>query len=263
MLSFRAINPDLVGRLKTAQSLGAVMRVAELLKSLCYIDLSRSQLSDCEVKLEGLEHMLDIETFQSSIKVEPVKMPSTMLAVTPTKIIDPVRDMSQSDTSPVLNKKDFDLPKFIKHVACDCYKCTNISYKYSVFATTYIRAQLYALQNHDNLAVNHFLGAFKIREDLFSFTWHTQFYITDYVQLLIDFCYFLKTKSSRQQEVLDLINLAINTCLKYKLEGHPVYIAAKELALDINFQSVLESPDNLRMHFSILCDLVFFFFFFI
>ncbi|KMQ90949.1 hypothetical protein RF55_9237 [Lasius niger] len=263
LLSFRGISPDLVRHLKSAQSLGAVLRVAELLKSLCYIDLSRSQLNDCEVKLQGLEHMLGIETFHSSMNVKPVKQTSSAyLAVTPTKIVnDPIRDIPQHSASPVLGKRVFDLPKFTLHTNCDCYMCGNVSYQYLVFAATYIRAQLYALQNQATIALDHFYGAFEIRQKLFKeeesalpenwpddeigvkrFSWQARFYIVDYIHLLIDFCYFLKTNvTSRQQNAFDVANLAIDICRRYKLEGHPVYVSARELELDNDFQPLLES----------------------
>ncbi|KAL6257939.1 hypothetical protein P5V15_011538 [Pogonomyrmex californicus] len=263
LLSFRGISPDLVRLLKSAQSLGAVLRTAELLKSLCYIDLSRSQLDDCEVKLQGLEHMLNIEAFQLSVKSKPVEISTIHFAVTPTKVMDPVRDASQY-ASPVLDKKVFDPPKFTLHADCDCYKCGNVSYQYLVFATTYIRAQLYALQNHTVAALDHFHGAFEIRRRLFKeekavlpdnwphdeigvkqFSWQIRCYITDYILLLIDFSYFLKAKiMSKQENVIDITNLAINICCKYKLEGHPVYVMAKELALDNEFQPILESSSE-------------------
>jgi len=137
-----------------------------------------------------------------------------------------------------------------------------------VFATTYIRAQLYALQNDTVAALDHFHGAFEIRQRLFEeeksvlpenwshdeigakrFSWQIRFYITDYIQLLIDFCYFLKKVMSRQEDAIDITNLAINICCKYKLEGHPVYIMAKELAFDNEFQPILESSDCLSMYF--------------
>lgn len=266
LLSSRGISPDLVRRLKSAQSLGAVMRTAELLKTLCYIDLSRLQLNDCEVKLQGLEHILDMETFQLSMNCKPVQTLSTDLA-TPTRFVDPVRDLQRQNSSPVLTKQIFDLPKFALHVDCDCYKCGNMSYQYLVFATTYIRAQLCILQNQNSTALGYFHGAFKIRQKLFGekdsvlpenwpldeigvkrFSWQVRFYIADYVQLLIDFCYFLKTNVSEQQNALEIINLAINVCHKYKLEDHPVYVLAKELALDNAFQSVLDSSSCLSMH---------------
>ncbi|EFN68432.1 hypothetical protein EAG_10405 [Camponotus floridanus] len=263
LLSFRGISPDLVRHLKSAQSLGAVLRVAELLKSLCYIDLSRSQLDDCEVKLQGLEHMLGLETVQSP-KVKPVEQTSAYLAVTPTKIVnDPIRDTPQHSASPILGKRVFSLPKFTLHTECNCYMCDNVSYQYLVFATTYIRAQLYAMQNQVAIALDHFYGAFEIRQRLFKeeesvlfenrpdnktgvkrFSWQTRFYIIDYIHLLIDFCYFLKTNvPSRQQNAFDIANLAIDICHKYKLEGHPVYMSAKELALDNDFQSIMEFLD--------------------
>lgn len=284
LLSFRGINPDLVLVLKSAQSLNAMLRTAEILKSMCYIDLSRFQLDDCEVKLQGLEHMLNIETFQLSMESKSIEIPLTHLAVTPTKIMDPVRDTPQNDASPVLGKKVFDLPKFALHTDCDCYKCGNISYQYMVFVTTYIRAQLYALQDHTTAALDHFYGAFKIRQRLFEeeksvlpenwpcneigvkrLSWQIRFYIIDYIQLLIDFCYFLKTKiMSRQENVIDIINLAINTCCKYKLELHPVYEMAKELALDNELQRK-SSHFSLSMfiyHIYFFFRLLFFFFFF-
>lgn len=266
-LSFRGINPDLVRRLKAAQSLGAVMRTAELLKALCYIDLSRSQLNDCEVKLQGLEHILDMETFQLSMNSAPIQtLPALM---TPTKLVDPVRDIpNEHNSSPVLAKQVFGLPKFAQHVDCDCYKCANKSYRYLVFATTYIRAQLCVLQKQNSSALDYFHGAFKIRQKLFEekesvlpenwpfdetgvkrFSWQARFYIADYVQLLIDYCYFLKTNvTSRQQDALDITNLAINVCRKYKLDSYPVYVSAEELALDNDFQTVLESSSCLSMY---------------
>lgn len=267
LLSFRGISPDLVVHLKSAQSLGAVLRVAELLKSLCYIDLSRSQLNDCEVKLQGLEHMLGVETFQSSMNVEPVKQTSPYLAVTPTKVVnDPIRDIPQHGASPILNKRVFDMPKFTLHTNCDCHMCGNVSYQYLVFAATYIRAQLYALQNQVTIALEHFYSAFEIRQRLFKeeesalpenwpddeigvkrFSWQARFYIIDYIHLLIDFCYFLKTNvTSKQQNASDIANLTINICHKYKLEGHPVYMSVKELILDNDFHPILESLDCLK-----------------
>jgi len=275
LLSFRGISADLVRRLKAAQSLGAVIRTAELLKSLCYIDLSRSQLNDCEVKLQGLEHILDIETFQLSMNAKSADTLSIHLAVTPTKIMDSIRELPQLDSSPVLGKKVFDLPKFTLHSNCDCYKCCNISYQYLVFVTTYIRAQLYSSQNDIALAFDHFHGAFKIRQKLFKeekyilfnkcdeigmkqFSWQTRFYITDYIQLLIDFCYFLKTNiTSREQDIFDIANLAINLCREYKLKGHPVYVSAKELAFDNDFQSILTSSSCLGMY-NPMCESSFF-----
>lgn len=268
LLSFRGISQDLVRRLKSAQSLGAVLRVAELLKSLCYIDLSRSQLDDCEVKLQGLEHMLGLETVQLS-NVKPVEQTSVYLTVTPTKNVnDPIRDASQHSASPILGKRVFSLPKFALHTKCNCYMCDNVSYQYLVFATTYIRAQLYALQNQVTIALDHFYGAFEIRQRLFKeeesilsenwpdnkidvkrFSWQTRYYIIDYIHLLIDFCYFLKINvTTRQQNACDIANLAIDICHKYKLEGHPVYMSARELALDNDFQPILEFLDCSSMY---------------
>lgn len=270
LLSFREISAHLVQRVKLAQSLGAVMRTAEMLKSLCYIDLSRTKLDDCEVKLQGLEHMLNIETFQLSMNTKlHTEEASTHLAVSPARIIDPVRDVPQRDASPVLGKKVFDLPRFMLHKNCNCYECGNASYQYLVFATTYIRAQLYALQCHNTVALDHFYGAFKIRQRLFveeetvlpenlscdeigakRFSWQARSYITDYVQLLIDFSYFLEINvASRQQDASDIANLAINICRKYKLERHPVYISAEEVVLNRAFQAMLELPDCLGMCF--------------
>nr|XP_033329554.1 uncharacterized protein LOC117222141 [Megalopta genalis] len=255
LLSFREIGSHLVRRLKTAQSLGATMRVAEILKSLCYIDLSRSQLHDCEIKLQGLEHILNIETFEASMSSNPIKV-ITESALTPIRVVEPIRDIPRNDTSPVLRNKCFDLPVFMCHQNCNCYLCQNLSYNYLVFAGTHIRAQLYALQNNFTAALEHFTGAFKIKERIMKtekcmtenerehFSWQERFYSTDYILLLINFYSYLKNYLNIEQErKMNLLSLAIELCDKYKLKGHPVYMSAKELIADYSFQNIINRLD--------------------
>nr|XP_012141376.1 PREDICTED: uncharacterized protein LOC100876946 [Megachile rotundata] len=258
LLSFREIGAHLVRRLKTAQTLGAIARVAEILKALCYIDLSRSQLSDCEVKLQGLEHMLNIETFKVSMNTKSTKMVSENVLLTPVQVIDPIRDIPQNDASPILRNKVFDLPEFMRHKGCDCYICKNISYQYLVFSSTHIRAQLYALQKNTTASLQHFHGAFKIKENLMKLekrtsknenqyiSWQERFYSVDYVLLLINFTYFLKNYlHSKQEKILNIISIAIQICDMYKLIGHPIYMTVKELLIDHRFlQSVNSSVSS-------------------
>ncbi|XP_076230806.1 uncharacterized protein LOC143176991 [Calliopsis andreniformis] len=256
LLSFREIGAHLVRRLKTAQTLGATLRVVEILKSLCYIDLSRSQLSDCEVKLQGLEHILNIETFKTSMNNNSTKVATENLFMTPTRVVDPVRDIPRNDASPVLRNKVFELPEFICHSNCDCYACQNVSYRYLVFITTHIRAQLYALQQNFTMSLQHFHGAFKIKENLKKIerwttkeknghmSWQERFYCIDYVLLLINFAYFLNSYSKTEQDrVADVILLAIEMCDVYKLKGHPIYMLIKELMFDERFQKMFTTSD--------------------
>ncbi|XP_078039274.1 uncharacterized protein LOC144471269 [Augochlora pura] len=255
LLSFREIGSHLIRRLKTAQSLGATMRVAEILKSLCYIDLSRSQLHDCEIKLQGLEHILNIEMFEASMNSNPKKM-ITENALTPIRVVEPIRDVPRNDASPILRNKCFDLPVFMRHQNCNCYLCQNLSYNYLVFACTHIRAQLYALQNNFAAGLEHFTGAFKIKERIMNtekymtenererFSWEERFYSTDYILLLINFYSFLKNYLKIGQErKLKLLSLAIELCDKYKIKGHPVYMSAKELIADYNFENIINKLD--------------------
>ncbi|XP_029041075.2 uncharacterized protein LOC114875210 [Osmia bicornis bicornis] len=254
LLSFREIGGHLVRRLKTAQTLGAVARVAEILKAFCYIDLSRSQLSDCEVKLQGLEHILNIETFKASMNSNSAKLLSENVLLTPVRVVDPIRDIPQNDASPILRNKVFDLPEFMRHKDCNCYICKNVSYHYLVFSSTHIRAQLYALQRNITASLQHFHGAFKIKENLMKLekrtsknqnqyiSWQERFYSVDYILLLINFTYFLRSySSSKQEEIINVISLAIQICDMYKLKGHPIYMAVKELMIDYRFQKTFDN----------------------
>lgn len=254
LLSFREIGGHLVRRLKTAQTLGTVARVAEILKAFCYIDLSRSQLSDCEVKLQGLEHILNIETFKVSMNSNSAKLLSENVLLTPVRVVDPIRDVPQNDASPILRNKVFDLPEFMRHKDCNCYICKNVSYHYLVFSSTHIRAQLYALQRNITASLQHFHGAFKIKENLMKLEkrtsknqnqyipWQERFYSVDYILLLINFIYFLRSySSSKQEEIINVISLAIQVCDMYKLKGHPIYMAVKELMIDYHFQQMFDS----------------------
>ncbi|XP_076293989.1 uncharacterized protein LOC143215605 [Lasioglossum baleicum] len=255
LLSFREICAHLVRRLKTAQSLGATMRVAEVLKSLCYIDLSRSQLHDCEIKLQGLEHILNIETFKASMSSKPMKVIMES-ASTPIRVIEPIRDIPRNDASPALRNKCFDLPEFMRHQDCNCYMCQNLSCSYLIFASTHIRAQLYALQNNFEASLQHFTGAFKIKKKLMKtekhmskdetehFSWQERLYSTDYILLLINFCVFSKNYLKVSQERrTNILLLAIQLCDVYKLNGHPVFMSAKELLFDYNFQKIIDKLD--------------------
>ncbi|XP_076643985.1 uncharacterized protein LOC143354109 isoform X2 [Halictus rubicundus] len=255
LLSFREIGAHLVRRLKTAQSLGATMRVAEVLKSLCYIDLSRSQLHDCEIKLQGLEHILNIETFKASMSRKPMKVITESVS-TPIRVIEHVRDIPQNDTSPALRNKCFDLPEFMRHQDCSCYMCQNLSYNYLIFASTHIRAQLYALQNNFEGSLQHFTGAFKIKKKLMKkekhmledetehFSWQERLYSTDYILLLINFYVFSKNYLKiRHDRSMNILLSAIQLCDIYKLTGHPVYMSAKELLFDYSFQKIIDKID--------------------
>ena len=247
LLSFREISAHLVRRLKTAQALGATMRVVEILKTLCYMDLSRSKLGDCEVKLQGLEYILNTETLKASMS-NPSKAAPENYLITPMRVVDPLRDVPQNDASPVLGNKVFGLPEFMRHGDCHCYACGNVSYQYLVFASTHIRAQLYALQNKFTASLEHFHGAFIIKESLTKeeakgkaewLSWQERLYSLDYVLLLINFAYFLRSHwSTKHDKVVNIILLATEMCNVYKLKGHPIYMSIKELMLDGRFQAL-------------------------
>lgn len=256
LLAFREIGAHLVRRLKTAQTLGATTRVVEILKSLCYIDLSRSQLSDCEVKLQGLEHVLNIETFKTTMNNNPAEVVSENVLLTPVRVVDPIRDVPRNDASPVLRKKAFNLPEFTCHAVCDCYACRNISYRYLVFVSTHIRAQLYALQKNFTISLQHFIGAFKIKESLMKiercmskdknghFSWQERFFSIDYILLLVNFVYFLRSHANTERDkVAKILRLALRLCDVYELKGHPIYMSIKELMFDEYFQKIVNSSD--------------------
>ncbi|XP_035723189.1 uncharacterized protein LOC118442097 isoform X2 [Vespa mandarinia] len=269
LLSFREITAHLVQRLKSAQALGATIRTAEILKSLCFIDLSRSHLDDCEVKLQGLEHILDIETIKLSMSTELKQTTSS------NRLIDPVRDTMQNDTSPILRRKIFNSPEFCLHHNCTCTLCQHVQYQYLVFATTHIRAQLYASQNNVAASLEHFHGAFQMKQKLFKvekpmlskntleesndikkFSWQTRLYITDYILLLLHFSCFMKTYiPSRKNEALNIALLAVNICEAHNIESHPIYISAKELVYKYQFEEIITAQDYSTFTVPNACDI--------
>ncbi|KAG7207104.1 hypothetical protein KM043_000981 [Ampulex compressa] len=261
LLSFREISAHLVRRLKVAQAGGLTMRVGEILKSLCHIDLSRGQLADCEVKLQGLERILDIESISVSMKARlPEGVPADGIG-TPPRIIEPVRDVPRNDASPILRDKAFDLPEFLLHANCGCYRCQNATYRYLVLAATHIRAQVYALQNRIGTALEHFRGAFKISKILSeekvdslgrsrsaggakAGQWQDRFFVSDRVLLLLDFAHLLRNKvRSKREDAPKVALLAEKLCKAYQLEGHPIYTSALELIYDDRFRRAYPSVD--------------------
>ncbi|XP_015172528.1 PREDICTED: uncharacterized protein LOC107064394 [Polistes dominula] len=263
LLSFKEITAHLVIKLKSAQSLGATIRTAEILKSLCFIDLSRSRLDDCEVKLQGLEHILDTETIKLSMDTNLKPTILENLKTSPNRLINSRNNIMQNDTSPVLRRKIFNYPDFLLHNNCTCTLCQHIQYQYLLFASTHIRAQLYALQNNVAASLEHFHGAFKMKEkfcqleqftlprnllketnNTIKFTWQARLYITDYILLLLHFSFLLKAYiTSRKDEALKIALLAVEICETQKIESHPVYISAKELVYKYQFEEIITDQD--------------------
>ncbi|XP_017879014.1 uncharacterized protein LOC108624081 [Ceratina calcarata] len=255
LLAFREIGAHLVQRLKIAQVLGSTIRVAEVLKSLCYIDLSRVQLNDCEVKLQGLEHILNIEGVKTSMETGRTRNISPNILATPVRFVDPIRDNPQNDASPILRNKVFEVPQFMYHKDCDCGVCQNESYHYLILTATHIRAQLYALQRNAAASLQHFHGAFKIKEKLVKsnklksnrVSWQERFYSTDYVLLLINFFYSLRHyRNTGQEKITSIVLLMIQMCDTYKLKGHPIYMAVQEIILQHRFQKIFGCSDYLE-----------------
>ena len=277
-ISFREISAHLTLRLELAQSLGATLRVAECLKSLCFIDLSRLKLNDCEVKLQGLEQILDVEGFGLSMKNKcPTSIFRSNIVLSPRHmdVDDPLRDVIQNEASPILRKKIFVPPEFMLHDNCSCYRCENIPYQYLVFSSTHIRAQIYALKNYSSVALQHFHGAFEVRRKLLEkeesrivkksqdsmklHSWQKYYSMVDYVSFLLDFSKFImEYKIPRVMEAVEVALEAINICKVYNLETHPVYFATEELVFQYRFQNIRNSIHG-KLDFCILIKLNFLF----
>ncbi|XP_043467661.1 uncharacterized protein LOC122501934 [Leptopilina heterotoma] len=260
-ISFREISAHLTLRLELAQSLGATLRVAECLKSLCYVDLKRWKLDDCEVKLQGIEQILDVEAFGLSMKTKSNEFrderANTICSSRRMDVDDPVRDVMEDNASPILRKKIFVPPEFMLHDKCECYRCLNIPYQHLIFSCTFIRAQMYALKKYSLLALQHYQGALDVRakvlarenkrilkknDDKFGKYYHWRKYYTtvDYVMMLIDFSKFLMYHETepREMDAMEIAFEAINICQKYNLQTHPVFTAANELLFSYRLQKL-------------------------
>ena len=69
LLSYREISAHLSQGLKYAQKFGLTIRIAQISKYLCQIDLFRLQVDQCESRLQDIEHILCIENFHVSVKI--------------------------------------------------------------------------------------------------------------------------------------------------------------------------------------------------
>ena len=250
------ISAHLTFQLELAQSLGATLRVAECLKSLCLIDLSRVKLNDCEIKLQGLEQILDVEGFGLSMKNKSSKHRLNIVTTSQyVDVDDPVRDVMQNEASPILGKKIFVPPEFVLHENCNCYRCKHIPYQYLVFSSSHIRAQMYALRSYSSAALQHFHGALEVRKKLLEkeesrilkesrnslkrHPWNKYYSMVDYVVFLLDFSKFIMGyKIPREKEAMEIALEAVNICRVYNLETHPVYYAAVELIFQYRFQNL-------------------------
>ncbi|XP_015113622.1 uncharacterized protein LOC107038835 [Diachasma alloeum] len=251
LFSFREITAHLARRLKVCQPKMSVLRVAEMLKYLCLIDLSRNQLEDCEVKLQGMEFILQMEMFEGSMQREFMKIPDSSAftsTVSPHRGVEPIRDIPQNDSSPILRREKFATPDFVSHEhKCRCFRCGNEAYKFLVFSCTHIRAQLYSLQNLKHYARQHFEGALNISERLLNLSRkedNYQFqYVIDYVLFLLDYVRFLKKDPSTYDEGRRVVCWALEICDIYRLECHPVYESSMDIVVEYSFEKVF--PEGL------------------
>ncbi|KAK0161769.1 hypothetical protein PV327_008184 [Microctonus hyperodae] len=264
LISYREICAHLVRRLWIAQKICVPLHAAECLKNLCFIDLSRNEIENCEVKLQGLEHILMIETFEMSrqANISPVSDVSQTTDTSQARIIEPVRDCFQNDTTPTLRKKIFVLPNFMRHdKKCLCFNCSNVTYQYLVFSSTHIRAQVYALQNHVNLAFQHFDGAFNIIRKILKLsdennTSHYHYHnIVEYVLFILDFSRFLKhIMPGGFDDGLNIALHAVDVCERYKIINSPVYISARELIFEYRIQNIFKNIDYSKFTMSNVND---------
>ncbi|CAD6204921.1 GSCOCG00003052001-RA-CDS [Cotesia congregata] len=249
LLSYREISAHLIRRLKVVQKLGSTLHVAECLKNLCFLDLSRNQLEDCEVKLQGLEYILKLDSekldFEKATKSK--KGVRVFCDNSPLRPVELVRDIPHNDGSPVLMTKIFSSPDFMEHEKdCKCFKCTNFAYKYFVFSCTHIRAQLYAAQNNVEQAVDHFHGALQIIKELIDFKVEnfetvSQHYV-EFVLFLLDFGKFIKySVPNGGSDALSMVIYALSICEKHKIKNHPVYFNLKEFIFEARFQETFQA----------------------
>lgn len=283
LLSYREISAHLIKRLSTAQKLVASLRVAECLKFLCYIDLSRAQLEDCGAKLQGLEHILEIEAFDATMQSELLPYrDSKEISPTfpnPMRQVDVVRDVGQNDTSPVLRTKVFAKPHFMIHAdICSCFKCTNTCYQYLVFACTHIRAQLFALQKNKKAAFQHFHGGMEIKKCIlvkrraaesveknhlfFSSCPQYQRHIIEDIMFRLDYCRFLDSSVLNSDDQVTRIALdALELCENHNLHNHPLYVSLNEFLFQRRFEKLL-SKDHYPSMFDLFYSLLFSFYLF-
>ncbi|KAJ8688375.1 hypothetical protein QAD02_024170 [Eretmocerus hayati] len=246
LLSYRETSSHLFYGMKLAQGLGLAMRIAEFLKLLCYIDLLRLKMDDCETKLQDLEHILRLESFQSSMRTEPpsTKAPKSvhneirredprMRADASALIKSKQCQDQQRCASPELKRKLFTPPNFLSHKSyCECFECAHLSYQQLCQSSAHLRAHMYSLMSHIPEADQHFLGAMRIftrfnernsdslrRHSKLGLSWRRAHRcLADEMQLKIDFaCHIFDHKPEHEEQAVFLVEQVIELSREYHL----------------------------------------------
>lgn len=90
-------------------------------------------MCDCNIKLDGLEKILDIHSTGSAV--------------------------TSSFGSPTFVNTQFSGPKFINHLAeCTCFSCTNLNYQCLVLEAITLRAHFFTVNGDMDTAVEYFRG---------------------------------------------------------------------------------------------------------
>ncbi|XP_044014105.1 uncharacterized protein LOC122856495 [Aphidius gifuensis] len=253
------IKTNLVLRLSTPQKLATSLRTVELIKNLCFIDLEVENIDDCQIKLQLIERILKIENFHDNISSNNNNNYNNYWYDEKINnncknnyFIEPSRDLPKNDTSPILRKKLFTLPEFIKHDKhCQCFKCTNVYYKFLVFSTTYIHAKLYALQNEYNYSLIFYTGGLNLIRKLIDFTnkntSYEYFNVIEVVYFLLDYSKLLEKINPGNDNSYDIARQGYLLCEKYKFQCHPVWIAINNWLYELKYVKVLSLNDDNSM----------------
>ncbi|XP_069679474.1 uncharacterized protein [Periplaneta americana] len=169
------------GDLVLSQKLGLTTRTAQFLNLLAQVDIMCCNVDDCQVKLTGIEFLLQLKCgyqqynaakdVQESAIYKELSSRLKQLTLDSMKL-NQLRDSSIRNRcspcgSPNLRKSEFVLPEFVNHESdCKCAMCNIPALQTLVLDITYIQAQLYRNQSELERALEFFEGGIRLYQQL-------------------------------------------------------------------------------------------------
>ncbi|PNF23528.1 hypothetical protein B7P43_G05592 [Cryptotermes secundus] len=172
------------GDLILSQKLGLATRTAQFLNVLAQVDAMCCNANDCQVKLQGMEGLLQLESrfqpYDIASKNRKIDADSErcheleQMTLERSARIAEFRDIPKVPWrnrspcgSPNLRKLVFVLPSFVKHPTdCQCHMCNTLALQTLALNAVCIQAQVYNIQSELKEALEFFEGGLQLCQQL-------------------------------------------------------------------------------------------------
>ncbi|KAJ4441506.1 hypothetical protein ANN_11362 [Periplaneta americana] len=245
------------GDLILSQKLGLTTRTAQFLNLLAHVDIMCCNVDDCQVKLQGIQFLLQLECryqqYDAARKVQESAIDKELSSRLKQLTLDAmklnqfrdssIRNRNSPCGSPNLRKMKFVLPEFINHESdCKCGMCNIPALQTLVLDFTYIQAQLYRNQSELERALEFFEGGIQLYQQLLDLQ-------KNIINKLIYEIEELTLDQSENKEYLSLLLHPLKLGYIHVTKSYADFLGASssyDLALKVN-SNALQEMQKLKM----------------